>query len=258
MSIRLDRPAFDTILSMDRRTVLEVCVDSWEAAQIASQAGADRLELCENLACDGITPSASLLQQVRSRIEIPIIVLIREREGDFVYSEVEKTSMIESAKRAVDAGAVGIAVGASTPERHLDWPFLERLADVIHSAAPDVELVVHRVFDQVPHARNSIVRLAELGFHRILTSGGGRRAIDSLDALSDWQHAFGSRIEFLPAGGIDRTNARTILSQSGCHQLHGSCRKRGLGAFRHLPDALEIAALRRELSEMQSLRSQPP
>ena len=239
---------------MDRKVILEVCVDSWEGAQIASQAGADRLELCEHLACDGITPSASLLRQVRSHIEIPLVVLIRQREGDFVYSEPEKDSMVESAQRAIDAGAAGLAVGASTPDRHLDWPFLERMAGVVQRAATHVELVVHRVFDQVPDADKAIPKLAELGFHRILTSGGARRAIDSLDMLCGWQHEFASMIDFLPAGGIDSSNARRILSGSGCHQLHGSCRKGASGAMRHLPDALEIAALRRILSEM---RSQP-
>ncbi|MEM7784022.1 MAG: copper homeostasis protein CutC [Planctomycetota bacterium] len=66
--------------------IVEVCVDSAESAQLAASAGADRLELNLALELDGLTPSAGLVQQVISSVEIPVIAMARPTSGNFVYS----------------------------------------------------------------------------------------------------------------------------------------------------------------------------
>ena len=57
---------------------VEVCVTSVASARIAEAAGADRLELCAELAFGGVTPSAGLLLAVRDVVEIPVHVLVRK------------------------------------------------------------------------------------------------------------------------------------------------------------------------------------
>lgn len=236
--------------------MLEVCVDTVEGARIAVSAGAQRIELSERLEVGGITPSQSLIRQAidwqeSTHTEIQTtnsqsrpknaIALIRCRPGDFYFGDAELRQMHDEAHAAVDLGCTGIAVGASVHSNDLNWAFLESIAHRF----PKVERVVHRAFDLVPSPMTAIPRLIDLGYRRILTSGGAERAEDSMEQLRDWQEAFGARIEILPAGGISRLNASEILLRTSCRQLHGSFRGNGSDSQRaRLPAPDEIRAVR--------------
>jgi copper homeostasis protein len=228
--------------------ILEVCVDCFDGAWIASQSGADRIELCEQLDVGGITPSETLLQKVRTHIELPIVVLIRSRAGDFQFDRSEQSTMIGQACRAIELGANGIAVGACNQDGSLDFAFLARIADAVCDRSSETSLVVHRVFDSVPSPLVEADKLIALGFDRILTSGGEGNAILHLDRLTELQRQFGTAIEILPAGGVNASNARRIVETTGCWQLHGSLRTHGTSEDTRLPSPLEIAAVRRILS----------
>lgn len=76
--------------AMGEKFLLEVCVDSLHGAMEAERGGARRLELCGSIdATGGVTPSYGLMKLVKSRVQIPVHVLIRPRAGDFVYSNLE-------------------------------------------------------------------------------------------------------------------------------------------------------------------------
>jgi len=218
--------------------MLEVCVDSAEGFRIALLTGAERIELSEHLEVGGVTPAPQLIlraidlrKSILSEIMPSIsesqraneIALIRCRPGDFYFCDSELRQMHDQAQSAVDLGCRGIAVGASVPGDELNWNFLESIAKRFRG----VELVVHRVFDSVPNPMQAIPKLIDLGYRRILTSGGAERAEDSLEQLRKWQIAFGEQIEILPAGGVSKSNATQILNHTGCRQLHGSFR--GIG-----------------------------
>jgi copper homeostasis protein len=204
--------------------ILEVCVEDLEGARIAHVSGADRIELCQDLRFDGITPSPELIERVRSLVPIPLIVLIRYRIGDFVYSKIESAIMLDQAKRALELGADGVAVGACNRDGSLDWTFLEKISHQVRSTCNQAQLVLHRVFDSVPEKQDAVAKLIALGFDRLLTSGGAARAIDSLPELAELQSLHGDKIEVLPAGGIHSSTAQQILTISRCWQLHGSMR----------------------------------
>lgn len=229
--------------------MLEVCVESLEGVRIATAAGADRIELSEHLDVGGVTPPVELLR--RAIGSIPIIALIRCRHGDFYFGAVEQRQMLDEIQMAIDAGCSGVAVGASHPGDELNWSFLEAIA----TRYRDTELVVHRVFDSVPDSMAAIPKLIELGYRRILTSGGANHAIDSLDRLRQWQHAFGDRIEILPAGGIGSSNAARILEVTGCKQLHGSFRGPLTIDGQRIPDLEEIRRVKKVLIASAAGRS---
>jgi copper homeostasis protein len=231
--------------------MLEVCADSVRSVRIAVEAGAQRIELCESLDVGGITPSEELQQVVRDQIDVPLIVLIRFRDGDFVFSEFEVERMMEDAKGAVQRGADGIAIGGLDHRHSLDIPFLTMVA----SALPKVELVMHRGFDQVPDREHALDQLVELGFRRILTSGGYATALDGIESLRSLNSYANKRIEILPAGGIHSGNAKQILEIAQCHQLHGSFRVRSssLGNPK-FPDRASILGTRKILDEYLGLR----
>ena len=218
--------------------MLEVCVDTIQAAILAEKAGADRIELCSALDLGGATPSGPLVSAVRRVIQVPLIVLIRSRTGDFLYEELECELMIQEAIQAIEYGADGIAIGGLIASRELNIPFLLAIVN----ALPKCQLVMHRAFDQISDPATALGKLIDLGFTRILTSGGREMAIDGLQnlcRLSEWARG---RIEILPGGGVAPANAEIILAKSRSCQLHGSFRTpaNGKGTVR-LPDPVAIS-----------------
>ncbi len=203
--------------------MLEVCVDTLQAAVIAENAGADRIELCSALDLGGVTPSGPLVSTVRRSIQLPLIVLIRARAGDFLFSDLECELMIQEAIQAIELGADGIAIGALVRTMDLHLHFLQSVAN----ALPNSQLVMHRAFDQIREPLLGMEQLVELGFTRILTSGGPALAIDGISCLRGLIEMSKRRIEILPAGGVVPTNALEILKMSGANQLHGSFRVTG-------------------------------
>ena len=76
--------------------LLDIACDSIQSAINAQQGGADRIELCENLAQGGVTPSAAKIKLAKAKLNVPVFVLIRPRKGDFLYSQLELETMLES------------------------------------------------------------------------------------------------------------------------------------------------------------------
>jgi len=226
--------------------MLEVCVDTVQAAKIAVLAGAQRIELCERLSVGGVTPSASLINEVRKAVEVPLIVLIRSRAGNFEFADDEIEQMIYESQHAIQLGADGIAIGGLLPGGFLDTRFMNLIA----SSQPKCELVMHRAFDGVRDPIQSIEDLIAIGFRRILTSGGPLRAIEGVNNLKKWNECACRRIEILPAGGVLASNALEILTGSQCRQLHGSFRMATDGSQNDmLPDSIGVRATRQILDD---------
>ena len=131
------------------RRILEVCVDSTASALAAKAGGADRLELCADLAIGGTTPSAALLRQVKAETGLPVRALLRPRAGDFCYDPWELAQMEALAAELTAAGADGIVTGVLTPAGDLDLAAMERLCAAARAAAQGrpVDLALHRAFD---------------------------------------------------------------------------------------------------------------
>ena len=100
--------------------VLEICTANIASAVAAQMAGATRIELCSELAAGGVTPSVGVIEQVRSRIDIAINVLIRPRSGDFLYSSDEVESVLRDIAWCSKLGVQGVVVGALTPDAKVD------------------------------------------------------------------------------------------------------------------------------------------
>ena len=102
---------------MNRRVQVEICVGDVASAIAADSGGADRVELCDNLAVGGTTPSAGTIAESCRRLSIPVHVLIRPRAGDFIYSEPEIAVMRHDIEVTKLLGAAGVVLGVLTPER---------------------------------------------------------------------------------------------------------------------------------------------
>lgn len=187
---------------------LEICANSFKSAQAAVQGGADRIELCTELQLGGITPSAGLLSLVLEHLEIPTHVLIRPKGGEFVYSYSEVEVMVRDIHWAKKAGAHGVVVGALTIKNELDLDALTQFA----KAAQGIDYSMHKAFDALNQPELAIPVLANLGFKRILTSGGRLTAQEGLDNLIRWNYKFGDIIQIMPGGSIRPNNIQEFTS----------------------------------------------
>lgn len=200
------------------KRLLEVCTGNLQSVIAAAEAGAERIELCSALSLDGLTPSLGLLKTVRQLYPaLKIHVLIRPREGNFIYTEKEVRIMEEDIKASLPY-ADGIVIGALDTEGNIDMEATRRLV----KASEDKPVTFHRAFDVCRNPQKALEQIIHLGCKRILTSGQQPKAEQGIALLKELQQQAGDRLIILPGGGVNEKNARLILDQTGCMEIHGS------------------------------------
>ena len=205
--------------------IYEFCAENVTLLEKAMQAGARRIELCDNLAVGGTTPSYGVTKaavELAANYDTTIMTMIRPRGGDFVYNDLEIAIMLEDIRLTAQAGSQGVVFGALTADKKLDKPNLEKLI----AASKGMEIVFHMAFDELSDENQleAIDWLSQAGVTRILTRAGVSG--DSLEKRFAHyhrilEHAKG-KIEILPGGGIDLDNRQTFIDQLGITQLHGT------------------------------------
>lgn len=209
---------------------IEVAVDSLSGAEAAARGGADRIELCAALELDGLTPTIGLLRQVRRCTTLPVLAMVRLRAGDFVYSRAEFEAMSDDAELLLANGAAGIVFGFLTADGLVD---VERCREMIELVDARGQCVFHRAFDVVRDLVAALQQLIELGFTRVLTSGGGAPGMKLAPGLADVAAiarlvgCAAGRIEILAVGGIRGDNVAALIRATGVSQVHSSCRPPG-------------------------------
>jgi copper homeostasis protein len=207
---------------MAERILLEVCVGSLDDAIVAAKGGADRIELNAALGLGGLTPSLGLVQQVLQSVSIPVIVMLRPREGGFCYSAAEWQTLLCDLERFREMGVAGFAFGFLQEDRRID---LTRCRE-IHQKIDHREAIFHRAFDLVPDPFLALEQLIDLGFDRILTSGQQPTAWEGRDLIRRLIDQARGRIEILPGSGIHSENVRDLLRDTGAKQIHASLKRR--------------------------------
>src|SRR6185295_16427160 len=144
---------------------IEICVDSLASVEACAEGGADRIELCAGLVEGGTTPSAGFLREARRLFKGRIMMMVRPRGGDFLYSQGEVEIMCADIRAARDGGADGVVFGCLTPQGEIDMRIAERLV----REAAGMDLTFHRAFDVSRDLAVSLERLIEMGIPRILT-----------------------------------------------------------------------------------------
>lgn len=195
---------------------LEICVDSHAGLAAAIEGGADRIELCAALDLGGLSPPLSLLKAAQD-CPVPVYCMVRPRPGDFVFSAAEIAGMCAEIAQIRDLGLAGVVLGAGAPDG-LDGAALQQLA----AAAAGLGKTLHRVVD-ILNDRDPAVRIAgDLGFERVLTSGGMPKAIDGVDAIASMVATAPDGLSVMPGGGVTPENAAEILRRTRTREIHGS------------------------------------
>ena len=197
----------------------EMCVENFDGALIAHEKKADFIELCDNLAVGGTTPSYGVLSLCILQITTPITVLIRPRGGDFIYTKEEIEIVREDIIICKKLGYNSVRVGALTPNQELN----EEAMKLWKEAAGDMGISCHMAFDDTKNLKQSLDTLINWGYDGILTKGASEgHALSNQAMLKELiEHAQG-RIEIIPGKGVTHKNVQDLAKNTRATRLHGT------------------------------------
>lgn len=198
------------------RYILEVCCGSVDDVLEAERGGADRVELNACLFHGGLTPSIGTLKVAREMSTLPIMAMVRPRQGGFCYTEAEYRTALSDAEALLDAGADGLVYGFLNADGTLD---VARTREMTRLAG-DRTKVFHRAIDVADDWRSMLSQLIELGVDRVLTSGQAPDVFYGLDVVRQMVEFAQGAIQILPGAGVTLRNAAHILEVTGCDQIH--------------------------------------
>ncbi|MGE5395705.1 MAG: copper homeostasis protein CutC [Candidatus Saccharibacteria bacterium] len=203
---------------MKENLILEACVETIEEAILAQQKGADRIELCADLSLDGLTPSHELADWCFKQLTIPVMVMIRPRGGNFVYSEEEIRQMETEIEYFKNSGAAGLVFGLLTPDDRIDTFNTQRLLTL----AFPMQVTFHKAIDSTTNLLSSLDLLKGMkGITRVLTSGGMDTAWNGRHVLKQMNQMAGKQISIIAAGKVTPANFMDIAAYTGVRELHG-------------------------------------
>jgi len=224
--------------------LFEICVEGVDGAVAAERGGGDRIELCASLVEGGITPSRGTVRATLGAVRAPVMVMVRPRGGDFLYSPLEFASMRDDVAALRETGAAGVVFGCLTSDGLIDE---ERTRELVAAARP-LSVTVHRAFDMTDDPEGALEALIRCGVDRVLTSGQAPDAIDGLPVLKRLVAQAAGRIVVLGCGALRPDTIGTVVRESGLNELHFSARAWTPSAMHFRNDRLTMggAAAERE------------
>ena len=197
--------------------IKEACVESFEKALEAQSNGANRIELCENLAVGGTTPSYGTVKICLEKLNIPIFPMIRARGGNFVYSKDEIEIMKEDIKIFKELGVKGIVLGCLTSDNKIDLELTKELVDLAYP----MEVTFHKAIDEILNPLDYIDDLVNIGIKRILTSGGKATALEGKDLINEMIKKSNGRLKIVVAGKVTKGNLNGLSNLISADEFHG-------------------------------------
>lgn len=201
---------------MSRRITVEIAVDTFADAVAAQRGGAHRLELCSDLASDGLSPSLPLFRDVRTAVTIPVFAMVRPRAGNFEYTEEEYRVMSREVERFKQEGADGFVLGILDKDRSINR---ERTRKLVQLAAP-LPVTFHRAFDAASEPLTALDDIIASGALRLLTSGQKETALSGKQTIQQLVDRANGRIIIMPGAGIDAGNVRELAEIRGISEVH--------------------------------------
>ncbi len=200
------------------KKLLEVIGTTIENCILAQQAGADRIELCDNMKDGGTTPSLGFIQQARKFLHIPLYPIIRPRGGDFLYTPNEFEIMKADILHCKNAGCDGVVVGILNADGTVDE---KRNAILVQLAYP-MDITFHRAFDRAVDAFKALNSIINIGFTCILTSGQQPTALQGAPLIQALIQAANNQITIMPGSGVKSNHLLHLHTITGATHFHAS------------------------------------
>lgn len=199
---------------------VEICCNSIASAIAAKDGCADRIELCRDLECGGLTPTDEDIAYCVRKLGLRTHVLVRPRAGNFCYTEREQQEIIATVKRCKELSAAAVVLGFLTEDGKID---VETTCRMVQLASP-MEVTFHRAYDEAQQDPiDALWSVAAARCHRLLTSGQRHSAPEGAEVIRTLVGETGVKI--LAGGGVTPSNVRQLVLASGVREVHGSCKK---------------------------------
>lgn len=206
---------------MDKiKFIIEIATSDFTTTRSAVEGGADRVELCANLAEGGTTPSFATIKKCREAFPVLLYPIIRPRGGDFLYTKDEFDIMRQDVRLCKQLGCDGIVTGLLNMDGSID---LARTEELIELAYP-LGVTFHRAFDRCRDPFEALEKLVEIGCERILTSGQQPSVTDGIDLVTELNRIADQRIIIMPGSGVRKENIQMLAVKTGCREFHSSLR----------------------------------
>ena len=201
---------------------IEVCCASLDEAREAQAGGAVRIELCSALGAGGITPSAGTIEAVAraADLTLDVNVLIRAREGSFLYTPDEVEIMVRDIELCRREGVHGVVIGALTADGEIDLGACRRMVE----AAQGMSVTFHRAFDVCRDPERALEQIIALGCERLLTSGQEATAEAGTPLIARLVAQAAGRIIVMPGAGIRPGNIAAIEKATRASEFHSTAR----------------------------------
>ena len=197
--------------------VKEVCVESFEEAVRAVDAGATRIELCENLSEGGTTPSYGTIRKCLDKLSVPVMVMIRPRGGNFIYSRDEFEIMKEDILICKELPVTGVVFGLLDEKGNIDEA---KTLSLVQLARP-MQVTFHKAIDKAVNILESVALLKEIGVERILSSGGQATAFEGRETLNRMTELASPQLTIIVAGKVTHENFEEIRKIIPSSEYHG-------------------------------------
>lgn len=207
---------------IETKYIIEIATSDFNTTKSAVQGGADRIELCANLAEGGTTPSLGTIKQCREAFDVALFPIIRPRGGDFLYNDEEFDIMLKEVKHCKELGCDGVVVGLLNPDGTIDVKRTSALVDAVYPLG----VTFHRAFDRCKDPFSALEQLIEMGCERVLTSGQQPVAPDGVELIAQLNKEADHRIIIMPGSGVRKENIKMLAEKTGCSEFHSSLRGR--------------------------------
>ena len=197
--------------------IKEACCEGFTEGINAEALGANRIELCSNLAVGGLSPSFNEVKEALKFLNIPVFVMVRPREWNFIYTKKEKELMIQEIRNLKNIKVEGIDIGSLNNKGEIDTEFMK---EVVKIAKP-MNITFHKAIDEVKDYNKAIEQLIEIGIDRVLTSGKKDKAEDAIGFLKTINRLYGNDITFVAAGNITKDNLDSLNNKLDFKEYHG-------------------------------------
>tara|TARA_Y100001970_G_scaffold289852_1_gene421478 strand:- start:665 stop:1303 length:639 start_codon:yes stop_codon:yes gene_type:complete len=198
--------------------ILEACVETLSEAENAVKFGANRIELCSHLDLDGLTPNKKTIIDVLERISVPVKIMIRPREGNFIYDEKEVKHMESSILFCKNNGVSNIVLGVLNKFNAIDSRLMSRLSEI----SKPMDITFHKAIDHTDDMEKQLEVLCSLGTVKsVLTAGGRGSLLENRDSAKMLLDRFSSKINLILAGSITKCNLKMIHNEFQATEYHG-------------------------------------
>jgi len=206
----------------DKKYFIEIATSDFITTKSAVEGGADRIELCANLAEGGVTPSYGYIKKCRDSFTVPLYPIIRPRGGDFLYTAEEFDVMMYDARLCRQLGCDGVVIGLLNKDGSIDITRTSRLVEAVYPLG----VTFHRAFDRCVDPIAAMEQLIGVGCERILTSGQKQNAMDGVELIAALNRLAAERIIIMPGSGVRKENVKWLAEQTGCAEFHSSLRSK--------------------------------